>query len=585
MSALGLRAAEPLADARARRPRAGDALGPGLAAGDRPRPVRAPAGQARRDRRPRPRRSRRWSTRRWAWPLRPHCGPAFLDFPLDVVFMEAEEPEPARAAAARRAAARRSACSTRAVALLRDAERPVIMAGTNLYWGRGEEALRALAEARGHPGLPQRPRARLRAGRPPAVLLARARRRRSRAPTSRSSIGVPMDFRLGFGQAFGPDMRADRARRRRARARPPAAGRRRALRRPAPARCARSPAAVAGAAGTARLDRAPARRSRTRSARPSGAARRPARPAAPAADLRGARRGARPRRDRHLRRRRLRLLRRAARSTPTSRAAGSIPGRSAASAAGPGYALAAKLARPDRQVVLLLGDGAFGFAGMEWDTLARHGVGVVGVMGNNGIWGLEKHPMEFLYGYSVVADLRPETRYDQVVEALGARRRARARRRRELRPALERALRRRRAGARQRAHRSVRGLPALGQPGVAPEAKPPAAGRGGSKLAPSGRAGVRALGALLDPDGGRRRLMRHIARTYASGDDGGRHVRPTDPPSIPPVNGAIVRTSRCARRRTPAQAPRELQRDAPEDVALRDLDGGRARTRRAPRAG
>jgi acetolactate synthase I/II/III large subunit len=69
--------------------------------------------------------------------------------------------------------------------------------------------------------------------------------------------------------------------------------------------------------------------------------------------------------------------------------------------------------------VLLLGDGAFGFSGMEFDTLARHGVNVVGVMGNNGIWALEKHPMEFLYGYSVAADLRPETRYDQVVEALG----------------------------------------------------------------------------------------------------------------------------------------------------------------------
>ena len=56
---------------------------------------------------------------------------------------------------------------------------------------------------------------------------------------------------------------------------------------------------------------------------------------------------------------------------------------------------------------------------MEFDTLARHGVNVVGVMGNNGIWALEKHPMEFLYGYSVAAELRPETRYDQVVEALG----------------------------------------------------------------------------------------------------------------------------------------------------------------------
>ena len=61
---------------------------------------------------------------------------------------------------------------------------------------------------------------------------------------------------------------------------------------------------------------------------------------------------------------------------------------------GPGYALAAKLARPDRQVVLLQGDGAFGFSGMEWDTLVRHGVQVVSVIGNNGIWALEKHPME-----------------------------------------------------------------------------------------------------------------------------------------------------------------------------------------------
>jgi acetolactate synthase-1/2/3 large subunit len=95
------------------------------------------------------------------------------------------------------------------------------------------------------------------------------------------------------------------------------------------------------------------------------------------------------------------------------------PGPYGCLGSGPGYALAAKLARPDRQVVLLLGDGAFGFSGMEYDTLARHGVNVVGVMGNNGIWALEKHPMEAIYGYSVAAELRPETRYDRVVEALG----------------------------------------------------------------------------------------------------------------------------------------------------------------------
>ena len=62
--------------------------------------------------------------------------------------------------------------------------------------------------------------------------------------------------------------------------------------------------------------------------------------------------------------------------------------------------------------MLLVGDGAFGFAGMDLDTLARHGVAVVAVVGNNGVWGLEKHPKEAVYGYSVAADLRPETRYD-----------------------------------------------------------------------------------------------------------------------------------------------------------------------------
>ena len=106
---------------------------------------------------------------------------------------------------------------------------------------------------------------------------------------------------------------------------------------------------------------------------------------------------------------------------------------------GPGYALAAKLARPDRQVVLLQGDGAFGFSGMEWDTLVRHGVHVVSVIGNNGIWALEKHPMEMLYGYSVVAELRPGTRYDEVVTALGGHGEL-VSTPAELRPALERAF-------------------------------------------------------------------------------------------------------------------------------------------------
>jgi acetolactate synthase I/II/III large subunit len=87
---------------------------------------------------------------------------------------------------------------------------------------------------------------------------------------------------------------------------------------------------------------------------------------------------------------------------------------------GLGYALAARLARPSAQVALLLGDGAAGFSLMDVDTLVRHRLPVVIVCGNNGIWGLEKHPMRMLYGYDVAADLQPQCRYDQVAEALGA---------------------------------------------------------------------------------------------------------------------------------------------------------------------
>ncbi len=86
---------------------------------------------------------------------------------------------------------------------------------------------------------------------------------------------------------------------------------------------------------------------------------------------------------------------------------------------GLGYATAARIAHPDRQVVVMMGDGAAGFSLMDVDTLVRHELPVVIVVGNNGIWGLEKHPMQAIYGYDVAAELRPGTRYDEVVSALG----------------------------------------------------------------------------------------------------------------------------------------------------------------------
>jgi acetolactate synthase I/II/III large subunit len=95
------------------------------------------------------------------------------------------------------------------------------------------------------------------------------------------------------------------------------------------------------------------------------------------------------------------------------------PGPYGCLGAGLGSAIAARLARPSAQVALLLGDGAAGFSLMDVDTLVRHDLPVVMVMGNNSAWALEKGPMQMLYGYDVVADLGQQTRYDEVVKALG----------------------------------------------------------------------------------------------------------------------------------------------------------------------
>ena len=95
------------------------------------------------------------------------------------------------------------------------------------------------------------------------------------------------------------------------------------------------------------------------------------------------------------------------------------PGPFGCLGAGLGAAIAARIARPSSQVVLLLGDGAAGFSLIDVDTLVRHKLPVVMIMGNNSAWALEKGPMQMIYGYDVIADLAPQTRYDEVVRALG----------------------------------------------------------------------------------------------------------------------------------------------------------------------
>jgi acetolactate synthase-1/2/3 large subunit len=87
---------------------------------------------------------------------------------------------------------------------------------------------------------------------------------------------------------------------------------------------------------------------------------------------------------------------------------------------GPGYALAASLARPDARTVVLFGDGAFGLSAMEFEVLVRHKRPVVAVIGNDAAWSQIRRGQVQIYGEERAVATRLEyTRYDQVVQALG----------------------------------------------------------------------------------------------------------------------------------------------------------------------
>jgi acetolactate synthase-1/2/3 large subunit len=85
------------------------------------------------------------------------------------------------------------------------------------------------------------------------------------------------------------------------------------------------------------------------------------------------------------------------------------------------FAIAAKLAKPDAQVLVLYGDGSFGLSAMEYESAIRQRIPFVGVIGNDGAWGQIKLAQETLYGEGKApgALLSQETGYDRMVEALG----------------------------------------------------------------------------------------------------------------------------------------------------------------------
>ncbi|HVQ94272.1 MAG TPA: acetolactate synthase [Mycobacteriales bacterium] len=345
--------------------------------------------------------------------LTPHRGPAFVDIPMDLIFAPATAelppaepprgpaPDPDEVLAAAR--------------LLAAAERPAIIAGTDVYWEGAWDALRQAAEALRVPVFANG----LGRGCLPAdheLAFARTRGLLRREADLVLVIGTPLDFRLGFGD-FGaatvlhavdhPSRRATHA------------------------RVALAPAGdlgailagLAGLAGAPRADHEPWL-ARLRAAEDAARAAEQAQLDADTDPIKPARVYGE-------------LRRRLARDAVLIGDGGDFvsyagkyldsyqpgcwldPGPYGCLGTGLGYAIAARVARPSSQVVLMLGDGAAGMSLMDVDTLVRHQLPAVIVVGNNGGWGLEKHPMRAIYGYDVAADLRADTRYDEVAAALG----------------------------------------------------------------------------------------------------------------------------------------------------------------------
>lgn len=103
------------------------------------------------------------------------------------------------------------------------------------------------------------------------------------------------------------------------------------------------------------------------------------------------------------------------------------------------YAIGAKLARPDRVVFCVTGDGSFGFNALEMETARREGTPIVVVVANDRAWGMIKGGQKLVYKERYCGVDLSDARYDKLAEALGCYG-ERVTEPDQIRPALERAM-------------------------------------------------------------------------------------------------------------------------------------------------
>ena len=361
--------------------------------------------------------------------LSPHRGPVFLDISLEAIYgqAEADVPDVTPGVLAPAGPAPDAGDVGQIAALLREARRPVLILGSDVWLGGAQDAARQAAEELQLPVIANgQARGVLPGGHD--LLATRARSMALRTADLVIVVGTPLDFRLGYG-SFGPQDAPARVVHVAEEAggiathvslAASAAGDLTAFFTELTAQLADHPAVGRRAPGGADPDWGP------RLAEAVGSAR--------AADAPLLASDASPVHPARIYGELLKVLDDdaviigdggdfvsfAGKYLEPARPGGWLdPGPFGCLGTGLGYAIAARIARPAAQVVLLLGDGAAGFSLMDADTLVRHRLPVVIICGNNGGWGLEKHPMRALYGYDVAADLQPGCRYDEVVRALG----------------------------------------------------------------------------------------------------------------------------------------------------------------------
>ncbi|HET9475933.1 MAG TPA: thiamine pyrophosphate-binding protein [Dehalococcoidia bacterium] len=348
-------------------------------------------------------------------------GPAFLEIPTDVLFMKVEESEvffPQSYRPEGRVYPDPKVVR-KAAEVLRNAERPVIMAGSAVYWSEGHEELRQLAEltrapvylnAMGRGSLAQ----------DHELFFNRSRRNALTKADAILVIGTPLDFRLAYGKRFNPEAKTIQID-----TDPAELGRNRDIDIPIEADAKACMESLAGELAGYKPEHEPwlaelrEAEDKTRAQREEWMAsdRTPIHPFRLCAEIAnfvdentivvgdGGD-----------------IVSHASKILPVNQPGQWYdPGPFGTLGVGTGFCMAINSVYPNKRILMVNGDGAFGLNGFDFDTFVRFNIPVVSVVGNDRQWGQIIVGQKAMYGKDrvIASELGDNCRYDKIVEGMG----------------------------------------------------------------------------------------------------------------------------------------------------------------------